>query len=1128
MKEFDSNNIEDIKTSMYIEASAGTGKTYTITKLIQKLLSDGIKLEEILVVTYTEKAVGELRDRIRKNCPDQDVDAASIYTIHSFCQKTLSEFAFTANQCESLSVTGDDAFDSFIEGWIRDKMTKEEDFKELYENSSAKESLINSISSSIKQSIKNYYLNSAGEEDKSIVSLDEIYFIKNDRKYSYEECDQLLEQAEQDYASVKKDYKAVFSELDSKANIGKLADYKKIRFIRNQIKKIYMAWQQEKEKNKMQSYDDMLRSVREAVCNPSSNLKEQLRKKYKYAIIDEFQDTNQRQWDIFKNIFMGDDKHKIIVVGDPKQSIYSFQGADVNVYRNAINTISAEGGQAYSLSTNFRSTKEMVEVCNLIFKEKDDGKITFFDPDSQISFNHSNPSGKILSAKYQNEIIKPLWLAGNEEKRIKPEEFAKIAVNQIIDCCTVENGKTRLQIFDKDKKDYRNVSFRDFAILARTATEMPEIEYALQKAGIPFLHYKDKKLFTGLECKHWLSLINAIIAKDFTGYKRPVLSEALFSVFFNVPIDDIEDESFDNPLCPERQKILQWQQLAQQRKWAKLFEKIYADTNIENRLSKLDKMQSLAKYRQIGNYALSYLYKNDSSLEDFSRHLSRLSLSADEGDDSLVERGTDFDCVQIMTIHASKGLEFPVVICPGGFKGKNNQIPNSYLYHDEEKKARLSLCKSGKEKMFIEQEYEWQRIFYVAYTRASALLILPFYESWEKNFSYLNNNIKALFGGAGKNYIKEIKESNKKYEELQKEVQTILLGLKKIREENKEALADLTEAQQAEKAGELSQRLPGLALTKHSYSSLSHKKADTALLTETGERSDKDGSSQQPQGLSAMDASENPVPYKALPEEADIVLLPEAGPENYPKGKKLGIALHEVFEKADFVRAGQEESCQAAQSNEELKELIKACFEKQTFLIPDKDPNHWLAYTASMLWNTLNARLPEITGTKASGRYFSLKEIANENRISEAEFNINADYEKFDKDFLKNYCNGFMDLVFCREVDGKELYSILDWKSDFFAAQAYSNERELSSHTNNHYSIQRVLYSYSLVKWLSSFYKDESEEEIFEKHFGGIYYVYVRGCIAGSCSGIYARSWKSWQELEKAFRNIFREYQKKD
>ena len=123
-------------------------------------------------------------------------------------------------------------------------------------------------------------------------------------------------------------------------------------------------------------------------------------------------------------------------------------------------------------------------------------------------------------------------------------------------------------------------------------------------------------------------------------------------------------------------------------------------------------------------------------------------------------------------------------------------------------------------------------------------------------------------------------------------------------------------------------------------------------------------------------------------------------------------------------------------------------------------------------------------------------------------------------DHLKNYCNGFIDLVFRRSVNGKDLYSILDWKSDTFEADQYCNGALLKAHTDDRYSIQRVLYTCSLIKWLKSFYTNESEAEIFANHFGGIYYAYVRGCQSDTCSGIYARTWTSWQEVENAFKKI--------
>ena len=674
----------ELKKSMFIEASAGTGKTYTITGIIQKLIEENnehekIDLEKILVVTYTEKAAGELRERIRKACPKQDVDNASIFTIHSFCQKTLSEFSFTANQCANLSLVEDTAIEDFIDLWIRNVLKEDSDFKKLFEDAEKQTTFINNLKRDFKQAISKYYLNQAGIEDEAIVELDTEYFtFLREQPLTYNQYTQLINFSSIEDLLFIDDFESVWNHLNSNLqakkaeafrddllnniNVNHILEYNsssfktntvgeeikedliyfrdlkkdfkdliseadkilRINFLSIQLQKLYLAWQQQKEKNKMQSYDDMLRSVREAVCSKNSMLKEQLQKKYTYAIIDEFQDTNQKQWDIFKTVFMEDDDHTIIVVGDPKQSIYAFQGADVNVYTNAIKSIEENGGLAYSLQTNYRSTDSMVQACNLLFKN-------FFDPDSKSTFTESKASGTKLTAKYCNKEIKPVWIAGTPDNNTDEKDFARISVQTIIDCCSWENGKTKLQVNDNHK--LRNVNFRDFAILGRTSSELKETERALRKAGIPFLRYKDGNLFYGKECLQWISLINAITAKDFTSTNRRILNEALFSDFFNISIDEVDNEKYDNPSCDQRQLIIQWQQLAQQRKWAKLFEKIFADTDIENRLSSLDKMQTLSKIRQIGNYALDYLYKNDCSLEDVSKHLLRLSTDSDSSMD---------------------------------------------------------------------------------------------------------------------------------------------------------------------------------------------------------------------------------------------------------------------------------------------------------------------------------------------------------------------------------------------------------------------------------------------------------------------------------------------------------------
>ena len=1119
--------------SIYIKASAGTGKTYNIQKIVRQLLErkDVPQLEKILIVTFTEKAAGELRDRIRKELTgfDADVDNAPIYTIHSFCQKTLEEFAFTANKPASLELIDEEEISDFIDRAIRDGLENDENFRTelipLFENAENKDSFIESLKDDLKQAVARYY------PDEKIVELDansDSIYLKYERKkeqkdYTFEDCDFLLEKEESgNYDEVKKDITRIFTGKDAANHKKNIEKYKKARFYGNILKSLYQAWQLEKSQNKQQSFNDMIRNVREAVCEKNSALKKELQKKYDVAIIDEFQDTNQQQWDIFREVFKND-SHSLIVVGDPKQSIYAFQGADVNVYENAIGTF--ENG--YKLSHNYRSTDQMIEACNRLFEQDffKGSDITFFRSDPPEA-----PGDKTLNATFDGKEIKPFWICNSEKEEknedgsvkksevpISAEDFAKLAVEKIVDCCTYDkNGKTRLQVYEKKEKNFRNVSFKDFAVLAKTSSEMEEIENAMKDSGIPFLRYKDKNLFRGIECKHWISLINAIASPDFTGHNRAFLSEALFTRFFDIPIENVTDEKYDSPTCDERKALIEWQMLAEDRKWAKLLESIFEKTQIEKRLSGLDNLQTLSKFRQIGEYIVEYLYKNDSSLDGVSRHLSRLVARTESPDDegSLVARGTDFDCVQLMTIHASKGLEFPVVIAAGGFKQRNNQIPQVYLYHEEKKDdegkpvgkyAKLSFSEDGKEKMKKEEEIEWQRLFYVAYTRASSLMILPNYEKSRSGDKRIDNvftktistSLSAFMqNDANKKLYENFIFSEENNRKLSKEVQEIL-------KHKKEKESDgTTEDSQKEVFTELKNAKNRL-LKKNSYSSLGHKKI--ALYEYV---SDKYKPEEQ-------DDDEN---LEETSELSDSDYL-----KGYPRGSKLGLALHSIFEKIDFETAlpiasassgkrisDYEELC----TDSDVKALIEDSFSEQGLKIDEEDSKNWRKNTAQIVWNTLSARFKELTGEKER-EAFSLREILLKDRTSEVEFNFMPE-EFSSAPEIRNYFNGFIDLLFVRNVDGKEVYSLLDWKSD--TLPDYS-ESESANHSVEKYSIQMVLYSYCLVKWLKTFpkYSSMDDNEIYKNHFGGIYYVYLRGTKAGTDNGIFAQKWENWKMLNTIF-----------
>lgn len=1092
-------NLDDFnpadRKSMFIEASAGTGKTFTITGIVKKLVADAkIPLEKILIVTYTEKAVGELKDRIRASLSalsdcNADVDNAPIHTIHSFCQKTLDEFAFSAGQPFSLTLASDSDLDDFIDRWIRDSLRHNPDFERLYRGAEKPSSFINILKRDFKAAIENYYLNQDFKEDADVISLD-----------------------------------------------GKTKDDNSAEsFFARNLAALYAAWQEEKSRTKTQTYNDMIRSVREAVCNPQSDLKIKLQEKYSYAIIDEFQDTNKRQWDIFRSVFLQDDAHTVIVVGDPKQSIYSFQGADVNVYQTAVDEIAGISGGAYSLATNWRSTDIFVNACNSLFCDKTGTKpgkkIQFFsDEAGQSVFSPSKPCGKISDATFgrAEEPVKPFWMIGSPQTcAVSADDFARVAVRTIVECCAIiksaDGGeRTNLRIFDKAVQSRRNVTFRDFAVLARTKSEMEAIEKQMRRCGVPYSRYKDKGLFSGAECSQWISLLAAISADDFTGRKRAILSEALFTKFFGIPISELQSQRFDEPTCDERQKILGWQLLARKKQWAKLLETIFKDTALEENLSSLESLSSLAKFRQIGNYIIEYLYKNECSLEEAAKHLARLADSAAENDEqNIIAKSTDFDCVQVMTIHASKGLDFPVVVAAAGFKRDSSSKPKVYQYH-EGGKSKLGFSDYGKKLAAEEEAREKQRLFYVAYTRAQFLMILPYYDEWQKlrpqkHFVHLRDNLTAfLTDPANEQFWREIPAEITADEKnaIKKQVQAILRHADGKNPDGKKG--DGTENQGDKEAqilenAALAKKVPALALKKHSYSSISHSAAKSdEVTTDSAGRLDKEGATsavQEQISLAQFDGSENPVSCIYNPLE-----IPRTTANSYPKGAKLGIALHEIFEKADFQAFGGFKNPDEAQKDAKIISLIDECFERQTLRIDQNDSLAWRAQTADFLWHTLNARLPQIQGGKSGEKTFCLKDIADCDRISEAEFNMSL-AEKT----LRNYCNGFIDLMFRRG----DVYSILDWKSDALDPSDFSDADALGNHTDSRYSVQRVLYSYSLVRWLSQFFAGKSDAEIFESHFGGIYYVYVRGCHAGTSNGIYARTWKNWAELEAAFNKIY-------
>lgn len=1246
MESFSLKNF-DPKQSLFIEASAGTGKTYTIQLMVSKLISQGTPLKKILIVTYTEKAAGELKDRIRKKINEvlesrrinkddpeetepskdvlalfakanQDVDNAAIFTIHSFCQKALKEYAYDAGRPFDMSMIDDAAVSALVEQYIRDAWVNDADFQKILANNKT-ESLTNKLATTIIAAVNNYKGKSNSQEiiplDKpalpeingTSISLDALEKIAQAKTFDdlkdipgFEEELKVFEnvvgsekRAEDFVKEIKswtKGKKELFSGRSFQAryfsnelaehfnalknikefiaNVGaKLQAAQYEDFLSKQIPVIFDHWQKLKKDSKEQSFNDMILSVHKAITE-GDNLKEKLRQQYSFAIIDEFQDTNKLQWDIFRTVFLDGQKHSIFVVGDPKQSIYSFQGADVNVYKDAIDEIK----NGASLNTNFRSTTGIIEGCNELFKgsfftpAKDVKKLVDFQP----SGAPATESQVKVPPTVNGKEIAPIWISENE---ISSLDFARTAVSKIVEWCSFNGENTNLQVFDKkDCRTYRNVTFKDFAVLARTRSEMEIIEDSLRYAGVPFSRYKDSNLFNSRECAEWIALFRALNAPDFSAWNRRLLSEVLITDFFKTvftkntdsavdhsmnELHYVDSKVFDDPNNHQRKLLNAWRELALKHRYAEMLERIYSDTQIEQRLMDISKLQNLAKLRQIGNYAVEFLYSHNCSLEDLVRHLEGLSAfreDADDEDGSLVEKGTDYDAVQIMTIHASKGLEFPVVISVAGFKGVNNSAKGPFLYHADDG-IHLGLGSNAQKFRKDEELEEWKRLFYVDFTRASSILMLPRYENWTKKkkdgsievkpeFEFLFNshnefckNATCVENDGSKTlkypcYTVMKTDSDWSISEKKEQVKkSILLPIS----ENDSAVetSELVEEKiQAQKMAmeNLQKHVPQACIMQYSYSSLSGK-ADNGISNEDDTPLDQNGDDSD--SISTEVAGRSKASIKSIDVNAVDCSMPFEESRDYqshydenihkfPRGSKLGNAIHHVFERAKFFEIGRTlPTLESALTDIKSINVIEEEFKNEALPIW----NHkeaWTNIAIGYLWNTLNAKLPTIEGNAATGETFSLTDIPLADHKAEMQFNLNASE---DAQVLHRFCKGFIDLMFVRTDSlGNKRYSILDWKSDVMEENRYT-PAALKERVDADYSIQRVLYCYCLIQWLKQFYGENSaenlsEEEIFQKHFGGIYYAFVRGTQGGTSKGIYAQTWNCYDDLKNAYSEV--------
>ncbi len=1187
----------DLDCHAVIEASAGTGKTYCIENLVVRLLCEKeIPLEQILLVTFTEKATGELHERIRANILAalaagrgkpallqqalENFDTACIHTIHGFCQRMLQQYAFE-NSGSSLLEVVDDAplYESLLHNQQRrdwpqvygaelGRMIALSNYPNAQGGRSRWEQTVLDLARRFRPEggdrllpepaptpklerldrklakgldkviarlgepadplpksklywwYKKLFLADSTKKDRSFkIIMPLLDFFARHRQQARRmmdfidlaarcaKCTGFSEQgfsvlldglqldgddALDDYYDNLKDAVAQLDDMTRRLNVKALANQLAV----NTIRRLQDEVREHKEEHGLISFDDMLRLLAQAL-DPAHNdraeqLVAQLRRRFRYALVDEFQDTDPVQWQIFRRIFLESPEQRLLVIGDPKQAIYGFRGADLQTYLSATETMLARhGARLYSLPVNWRSTPSLINALNQLCGARDwfhsEGRIRFEpvvpppDNERQARIFEDQSERAALTVVDLNKDSRNLTIARRWMASFIADEISRLLGDRSL--VINANGRARQLVAS------------DICILVRKTGETDYLEEFLTRNEIPYSFYKQGGLYQSDEARQLYYLFQAIAAPG----NAAAVKKALLTQFFNVPAPALEHYAELPPQYPAKKLLQTWNEYAEARRWAPLVQSILEDTGIlfrENVVSGGDRR--LTNYRHILHdleQAAQLQNLDFSELLDVLRNY-RQEVAELPDELNLHQIDSDRAKVQIMTIHTSKGLEFPILFLAGGFThGPENEF---WCYHDDEGRRVYDLGKSPEAAPDYQREMaeEDRRLYYVALTRTIYKLYVPRFRprtdrGWSGPVpSFIYDSLETAFEGDDNADVRHINEHGH----------------------------DLTQGRpwlpvidQELPAAEAAVRLPPPSLPEPllppgdfsfarrlrlvgSFSAFAHQ------------------SSRHKSTLTLLDKLNSFADEASLRDDESLELddlTPQAGEDrepDLPHGNLTGSLLHEILEKISFAEVAAatgpedllESGCPAATLIDELLTRYQ--------LTPPTPPTDSLGRFATA-WRGAVARLVFNALTTPLEGGLRLAELPASDRIHELEFFYPAlaGPRISELSVREGFLTGFIDLIF--RFAGR--YYILDWKSNYLEG-GYAPEQLATSMDEAGYRLQYKVYTIAVLNWL----QQREPDFDFDRQFGGIYYLYMRGMSgADMVSGVFFHRPKDTGEI---------------
>lgn len=468
-----------------------------------------------------------------------------------------------------------------------------------------------------------------------------------------------------------------------------------------------------KERLSVTTYDDLLTRVRDALRS-GGEFAALLRGKFRVALIDEFQDTDPVQYEIFHTIF-GGGGHYLYFIGDPKQAIYGFRGADVFTYIEAAMAAS----RRFTLGTNWRSEKRLLGALNLFFaKSPPFGNGIEYRPVAPPEKPRAGFAP--LTGADRESRLRFRYLCYAENAKGITQGVAEEIVNDAVvaDIARLHASGAKL--------GGRPVRFGDMAVLVRTNKEAARMQEMLRARGIKSVLKTDKSVFRSGEAGDLALLLDGILEPG----RGQFLNTALTSRLIGLTPAEIAALEADEPARRAMQeKFLAWRGLWEGGCFIAMFRALLVEQRARERI-----VRGPGGERALTNFLhLAELLHQQETARQLAPAALRLWLGSQIRSEETVEEHqlrleSDGDGVLIATIHKSKGLEYPVVFCPFLWKSGDNVKQREILFHDPEAGNRLTLDLRPQKEAALhdaaaarENMEESMRKLYVALTRAQNL-----------------------------------------------------------------------------------------------------------------------------------------------------------------------------------------------------------------------------------------------------------------------------------------------------------------------------------------------------------------------------------------------------------------------